>query len=448
MLKNKQPALIKSAYFMSEKGIITTIRENLSMAQFSLMMVIALPTLASLIVNALAGKIIALYIDPAEFGVYSLQFVLFSFANAVFLVPIVNTFKTFRKDIDLGDSTSFFDGAILLSSLFTGLIFSVVLLYSNVAISIIPLILMTLLLLFQGWYSIRLAQFQLSSDFKSLGWYTVFTAASSLIILCILSVFLKIQNHVSIWLATLTSALLTLFIVTHKSPLNKITFPWEYKSDPFILQKMTTFIWPLMLVALMSSINNYADRYLIEILMTTRDVGIYAAGYGLGSKVLFLMTPILVYLTPVVYNNIKLRPDIVFRTIHKILLFHALAGICVCSVLYFLRTPVGNIFLSQSYLESFEIIPLIGFGFLFYNAVFAIETYFYASGNSRMILYHNILGAVVNIVLNILLIPYYGIMGAAAASLLSFAAQFLFCYIIMNIHKGQTIIIDDKNFVV
>lgn len=430
---------------MSDKGIFTTIRENLSKAQFSLFLVIALPTLVSLTINALLGKIIALYIEPAEFGVYSLQFVLFSFANAVFLVPIVNTYKTFRKDIDAGDSTSFFDGAILLSSLFTCLIFSIVLFYSNEVISVIPLILMTLLLLFQGWYSIRLAQLQLSSDFKALGWYTVLTAASSLIILCILSVLLKIQNHVSIWLATLTSALLTLFIVTNKSPLNKITFPWEYKSNPFVLQKMTIFIWPLMMVALMSSVNNYADRYLIEILMTTRDVGIYAAGYGLGSKVLFLMTPILVYLSPIVYNNVKLRPDIVFRTIHKVLVFHGIAGIFVCSVLYFLRTPVGNIFLSQSYLESFEIIPLIGFGFLFYNAVFAIETYFYASGNSRIILYHNILGAAVNVVLNIFLIPSFGIMGAAIASVLSFATQFLFCYTFMNIYKGQSIIINDKN---
>jgi polysaccharide transporter, PST family len=51
---------------------------------------------------------------------------------------------------------------------------------------------------------------------------------------------------------------------------------------------------------------------------------------------------------------------------------------------------------------------------------------------SKLILFKEVLGAIINISLNILLIPTYGLMGAAIATLISYSIAFVFSLILFK----------------
>lgn len=408
--------------------LIFRLKGIFSAQKLSFYLVIILPTIVSLVINALLGKVIAIYLDPSTFGLYSLQFVIFSLVNSIFFIPLVNAYKTYRQDFPSELALKFFDTLIAIASLLTAAGLFTLFFWSSSIFTPGVILIISALLFIQGLFSLRLSYIQLTSDFKGHGWFTVLNATLNLLLLWSLTALANQKTHVSVWLAILIASTISYFAIRQNMKGSRIELKLTYITDSELVQKMKLFLWPLMVVAFLNSINNNADRYIIQSIMTTREVGIYAAGYGLGSKLLFLMTPILVYLTPIVYNNIKTNPFIVFRTIHKVLVFHTFLGLISCAVLYWLKDIIGTIFLSDQYRDSFILIPWVGLGFIFYNAVFAIETVFYATGKSKIILMHNALGAFINITANLIFIPFMGILGAAVASIISFFIQFLYCY--------------------
>ena len=66
----------------------------------------------------------------------------------------------------------------------------------------------------------------------------------------------------------------------------------------------------------------------------------------------------------------------------------------------------------------------IAVAYFFLTLVFLYETIFYADGNTKVILYSNVIAALFNIALNVILIPCYGLNGAIISTLLSFIIRF------------------------
>jgi len=93
----------------------------------------------------------------------------------------------------------------------------------------------------------------------------------------------------------------------------------------------------------------------------------------------------------------------------------------------------GKILIGEPFWESIQIIPLVMLAYVFYAAYVLQMPSLYDSKNQRWSPFLRGLGAFINVVLNIILIPIYGIFGAAIATLLAYFIMFLALYLLNRV---------------
>jgi O-antigen/teichoic acid export membrane protein len=94
-------------------------------------------------------------------------------------------------------------------------------------------------------------------------------------------------------------------------------------------------------------------------------------------------------------------------------------------LVFFLKDWIGNFLLSNNYEQGFQAIFWISLAFAILTTTYLFESLFYATGQTKIILLANIISALVNILSNIMLIPFLGLFGAALATCLGFGVHFL-----------------------
>lgn len=175
-----------------------------------------------------------------------------------------------------------------------------------------------------------------------------------------------------------------------------------------------------------------SDKYVISIILGSAAVGWYSPGYSLGSILLMFLSPFAVILPAVLpeyYENGGMKQ------VNNFLKY---------SMKYYLLltipAAVGLSVLSKSLLLSITTFDIANHGYIItpFVAIGAIFMGLYGITNNILILEKNtgVLGklwifvSVFNVVLNIIIIPYMGILGAAIATLISYAFAYIFTAII------------------
>ena len=90
----------------------------------------------------------------------------------------------------------------------------------------------------------------------------------------------------------------------------------------------------------------------------------------------------------------------------------------------------GYTLIGAGYFEGLKIAPIILISYYFFGVYILMLPRIYKHEQTSKILYFRMIGALSNVVLNIILIPYFGIMGSAYATLVSFA---IMSYYIFNV---------------
>jgi O-antigen/teichoic acid export membrane protein len=375
------------------------------------------------IVGLLTGKIIAIYFSPEDFGLFNLQFALYTFFFSLLLSPFIQFTKTVTKTLlpKLGYSYFLYLVSILM------LVFYLVVLgvFCN-SYSIYNYFFLILVFLIPAN-----VLFNLLSDYlniqNSLNLFSFSNLLKNLGSLCFVGLLFFINYKYSdgatiLWINQIVGFLFGTLLFL---PYYKIRFPSSNKISFYnFIKKYNKYAWPLMVLAFWSWINNYFDRFAIEYYLDIKSVGIYNANYAVGSKFFLLLNPFfLTLLTPNIYNtsSVSSRKE----TVTKYSKLYVLISIPILITIYFLGDYIGLFLLSKSYEAGFYLIFWISLAYFFLTIVYLYETIFYAESKTKVILFSNIVSAILNVVLNILLIPIYGLNGAFIATLISFLFRLL-----------------------
>lgn len=162
------------------------------------------------------------------------------------------------------------------------------------------------------------------------------------------------------------------------------------------------------------------DRYFITTMIGLQQVAIYSMGYRVG----MMMDPILLSPFKSIFTSFKYKVYKEFdapKQIREIYVYYNFIGwFCIFGFSVFAKPAI--VWLSTpDYVEAFRVVPLIVFSYYLDGLA-----EFYILGlciyNKTIILSYILgMGAIVNIGLNIVMIPRFGIMGAAFATVLSYA---------------------------
>jgi O-antigen/teichoic acid export membrane protein len=266
--------------------------------------------------------------------------------------------------------------------------------------------------------------FNIKNDLKLFSLLNITKVLFSLIfIIFIFTINFKYTNGtVYLWIVQLVGFIISIILFL---PKYKILYPTIYKISYLnFIKKYLKYAFPLIFLAFWSWINNYFDRFAIEYYMDVNSVGIYNASYSVGSKFFLLLNPFfLTLLTPIVYKNISISTK--KKSIKKYSKLYLLISIPILIIIYFTSNYIGLILLSKKYESGFYLIFWVALAYFFMTIVYLYETIFYAEGKTKIILYSNVLSAILNIALNVILIPIYGLVGAFLATLFSFLIRFL-----------------------
>jgi len=168
------------------------------------------------------------------------------------------------------------------------------------------------------------------------------------------------------------------------------------------------------------------DKYLVGAYLGTLFVGYYAPAYSLGNFVTFLIIPISFVLFPAVsksYDEGKIYE--VKTKLRYSLKYFLVISIPTVFGISVLSGQILTLFTTQEIsLHAFFITPLVAFSILFYGASDIFSQILTLVKKTKTVGYIWAASAILNIFLNIFLIPPFGILGAAVAALLTYFVSF------------------------
>ncbi len=178
---------------------------------------------------------------------------------------------------------------------------------------------------------------------------------------------------------------------------------------------------PLTPNSLIRWITDSSDRYLVGYFINLQAVGIYSASYTIGGLIQMFIGPLQLILLPELTrlyetDNLELLEEYLSHSL-KYFLFLTIPAAFGLSIL---AKPILAILTTPEFISGSIVIPFLAFSYLFAGAYQIIINITLIVKKTKINLITHIVAASANVILNIILIPIIGILGAAIATLASY----------------------------
>ena len=236
-------------------------------------------------------------------------------------------------------------------------------------------------------------------------------------------VFLK-MGVIGILYSMLIAKLLNLIIVVPISLRNiRMRFSWEK------LFEMIRFSLPLIPASVSILIVHFSDRIFVQKYCTLDELGLYSLGYKFGMIVSIMISAPIFQIWNTYRFEIAKRSD-AKQVMSRVFTYYSTVLIFISLALSVYIREIIAIMASSAFQGSASVVPLIILSYVFHG----ISTFFSIgiaiTYKTKYAAYIQALVAVINILLNLFLIPNFGIMGAAISTILTFLCFFGLSFII------------------
>lgn len=224
---------------------------------------------------------------------------------------------------------------------------------------------------------------------------------------------------------------LLLYILFSLNGQNKFTLS---SFSPKLLLQALSFGVPLIAAQLANHISNIGDRFVLQVLLGSEAVGLYSVAYGLTTHLKTLMMVGMLAVTPM-YVKIweeqgRKKTEEFLKSTLDYYLMVAIPGIILFSA-------VGGDMLvllaSSKYEQARVLLPYLAAPLVLHGAISIYTAGIFIHKKTKLILYFAAGAGILNIILNYILIPIMGIVGAAVATLISY----IFLIVLANIFSSK-----------
>jgi O-antigen/teichoic acid export membrane protein len=255
----------------------------------------------------------------------------------------------------------------------------------------------------------------------------ILTTFSMLILNIIFLLVLKI-GVLGYLLAIVLSDVISILFLTYIAQLYKYFSLKSLKKS--VMKQMLVFSVPLMPAMIMWWITNVSDRFLVQGYLGEGANGIYAAAYKIPTIIttIYSMFNQAWNLSAITEYDSKKKEKFysnVFNSNQSII--YVVAG----GILLFL-IPLTEILMSDKFFIAYKYTPILVLASIFTCFTSFFGSIYAATKKSKNSLYTILFGAILNIILNIILIPRIGINGASIATVVSYFLIFFLRIIDIN----------------
>ncbi len=192
--------------------------------------------------------------------------------------------------------------------------------------------------------------------------------------------------------------------------------------DRSLLREMNRFGVPLIPTALFLWVTNFSDRLFLVRLADTTEVGLYSVGVRIASAMVLLLTAFRLAWPAFAYSIEDEREA--RRTYAFVLTYLVLLTTWVATGLALLSPWIVDWIAAPAFAESSRVVGPLAFAAVAFGAYIVVVI---GVGRARRTQFNWVVtgaAAAVNVALNLILIPRYGMMGAAVATIAAFVTMF------------------------
>jgi O-antigen/teichoic acid export membrane protein len=209
----------------------------------------------------------------------------------------------------------------------------------------------------------------------------------------------------------------------------------QWKFDQSVAMDLLQNSWPLILSGVMVTINMNIDQVMLGNMSTSEELGNYAAAVKFSEVWYFIPTVICSSVFPAIVQAKQQSRQEYYAKIQQLYDFMSFLSLAIALMVAFTSENVLIRLLGAEYASAGTILTLHIWSGIFIFFGVARGNWLVIEDMTRLSLITQLMGAVTNIVLNIFMIKQYGAIGAAIATMISYAvSSYLSCMIFPAMH--------------
>ncbi|MEM1325342.1 MAG: flippase [Bacteroidota bacterium] len=202
---------------------------------------------------------------------------------------------------------------------------------------------------------------------------------------------------------------------------------WRWNKD--MSRTLLRDSYPLILSGIMVAIYMRIDQVMLPKLYSEKEAGLYAAAVKLTELWYFIPTIIQSSSMPNIIQAKDINADLYWSKLKKLFSIMILFSLAVGIPTTLLGEEVVSIIFGEEYLGTGSILIVMIWALLFVSIGVARSTYLVTENLIKIYSYTIVMGVVINIILNVTLIPKFGGLGAVFATLgAQIVAAYLSCF--------------------
>jgi O-antigen/teichoic acid export membrane protein len=191
---------------------------------------------------------------------------------------------------------------------------------------------------------------------------------------------------------------------------------------PAVIRPMWAYGWPLILTTLSGLAMHQANRYFLRVFLgDLGPIGIFAVAFTLAQGVnQMIMVPFQSIWSPVMFEIDQL-PDRreMYRRIFK---YYTLGIGLILLAVSLLSRPIVAVLAAPEFGEAADVLPWLCLAFFLFTLHSVLRVPALLHHRTVSVAMNSVVAAVVNVLANVALIPRFGILGAAIASVITYGA--------------------------
>lgn len=388
--------------------------------------------------SILVGVWVARYLGPESFGIfsYSLAFtsIFAGFAKLGLDGIIVRELLNYPEKRETYLGTAFW--LKILGALFVmGLMAVIVLFTSNDSTTNLFIFIIAVGLVFQ---SFEVVEFYFQS--QVLAKIISICKVIQLVLSSIIKIYLVLTKAELIWFVLVTAFDALSLAVSYYFAYKLQKKPNFYKHFDFsIAKQLLKDSWPLIFTAIVVMIYMRIDQIMIKEMLGEYEVGIYSAAVRLSEAFYFIPMLMSASLFPAILSAKRQSAELYNKRFQQLYTVMAWMAIAIAIPMTFLSNWLILILFGQPYYEAGNVLMIHIWAGLFVFIGAASGKWYISENLQHYTLINTSVGAVLNVGLNFILIPKYGVVGAAYSTLISYGVAAYFMSAVWKVSRAHFI---------
>ncbi|MDO6471580.1 polysaccharide biosynthesis C-terminal domain-containing protein [Maribacter sp. 1_MG-2023] len=240
--------------------------------------------------------------------------------------------------------------------------------------------------------------------------------------------------EIVLWIMLVSYILL--FIIAYKGfvgTLHKVTNSMFRRMSSEQLKLSLKAILPFVVLILFLKGIEFSDKFIIGKVLSLEDTGIYSFLFSIASVIhIFIVSGFYIIYLPQLIQSFADNKNIFISELKKFGLLTLVSSITLAVVIPFISPFIFSLIDKEAFIAHIDLLYIFLLGFVFNNLSLIPHLFLYVSHDEKAITVIMAVSFVINLGLNLVLIPKFGILGAAYSFVITY-----FTVLVLKLLRAQ-----------